>query len=90
MARALRPRSSVDYSEDSRNESVFTVESASKWREDTTRYMKIKVVDVHHLFPNTDLFNEARLLVIPHPITDWMLDGRKLAEEHRYKKIYIR
>ena len=65
MARALRPRSNVDYSDDSRNESVFTVESASKWKEDTTRYMKIKVVDVHPMFTDIDLPFEAEPLVIP-------------------------
>ena len=73
MSRALRPRSSIDYSSESRNDSVFTVESASKWKEDTTRYMKIKVVDVHEMFPPADLPNEAKLLVIP----EWV-DGEWL------------
>ncbi len=90
MAHSLRPHSSVDYGDDSRNESVFTVESASQWREDTTRYMKIKVVDAYHLFPDTDLFNEARLLVIPE-WTDgnWLrsIDIRKSKYDNRVKTL---
>jgi hypothetical protein len=80
----------IDYSDDSINESVFTVESASKWKEDTTRYMKIKVVDVHSMFSDIDLSCEAELLVIPHPITDRMLDKRRMDEERRHKKFKIR
>ncbi len=64
MSRALRPRSSVDYSSESRHDSVFTVESASKWKEDTTRYMKMRVIDVGELFAHTDLPDEAESLVI--------------------------
>jgi hypothetical protein len=80
----------IDYSDDSRNESVFTIESASKRKEGTTRYMKIKVVDVHPMFSDIDLSCEAGLLVIPHPITDRMLDKRRMAEERRHKEIKIR
>ena len=70
MDRALRPRSNVDYSDDSRHESVFTVESASKWKEDN---MKIKVVDVHPMFSDIDLPCEAHSLVIPEWTNgDWL------------------
>jgi len=62
---SLRPRRSIDYSSESINESVFTVESASKWREDTTRYMKIRATDVQELFPREDLPGEAEPLVMP-------------------------
>ena len=65
MSRVLRSRTSVDYSIESKDESVFTVESASKWIKDTTKYMNIKVTDVHEMFPRTNLPNQARSLIIP-------------------------
>lgn len=73
MDRELRPRRSVDYSDDSRNESVFTVESASKWKEDTTRYMRVKVVDVRYMFTDSNLTSEAESLVIAEWTNgDWL------------------
>ena len=57
-----RPSSSTSYSAD---ESVYTVGSASKWREDTTQHMRIKVVDVQDMFPSINLPSEAMSLVIP-------------------------
>lgn len=90
MARALRPRPNIDYSDDSRNESVFTVESASKWKEDTTRYMKIKVVDVHPMFSDIDLSCEAGLLVIPEWTNgEWLrsIDIRKSKYDNRVKTL---
>ena len=105
MARALRPRSNVDYSDDSKNESVFTVESASKWKEDTTRYMKIKVVDVHPfrrdsgqkpregqepMFPDIDLSDEARSMVIPEWTDgDWLrrIDIKESKYDNRVKTL---
>lgn len=90
MARALRLRSDVNYSNYSINESVFTVESASKWKEDTTRYMKIKVVDVHYMFSDIDLSCEAKLLVIPE-WTDgnWLrnIDIRKSKYDNKVKTL---
>ena len=90
MARALRPRSNIDYSDDSRNESVFTVDSASKWKEDTTRYMKIKVVDVHSMFSDIDLSCEARSLVIPEWADgDWLrsVDVKNLKYGNRIRTL---
>ena len=65
MSRSLRPRSSVDYSSEGKSESAFTVNSASKWKEDTTRYMKIKTVDVERMFLSMELPDEAKPIVIP-------------------------
>ena len=62
MELRTRPSGSTSGSID---ESVYTVGSASKWREDTTRYMRIKVVDTQDMFPSIDLPNEATSLVIP-------------------------
>ena len=108
MARAPRPRSNVDYSDDpvggaqdtsSKGESVFTVESASKWKEDTTRYMKIKVVDVHPfrrgsgqepMFPDIDLSDEAKLMVIPEWTDgDWLrrIDIKESKYDNRVKTL---
>jgi len=90
MARALRLRSNVNYSDDSINESVFTVESASKWKEDTTRYMKIRVVDVHSMFSDIDLSCEAELLVIPEWTEgDWLksIDIKKSKYDNKVKTL---
>lgn len=73
MSKVLRPRSTVDYSSGSQNDSVFTVESASRWRADTTAYMKIKVEDVPDMFTNVSLPDEAKPLVIPEWTNgDWL------------------
>jgi hypothetical protein len=73
MSATLRPRRSIDYSSESRNESVFTVESASKWIGDTTRYMKIRVVDVQNMSSLGNLPDEAKSLVIPEWINgEWL------------------
>ena len=74
MSRALRLRSSVDYSSESRDDSVFTVESASRWKEDTTRYMKIKVVDVKKMFLEAGKIScEAQSLIVPEWINgEWL------------------
>lgn len=88
MARALRPRSNIDYSDDSRDESVFTVESASKWKEDTTRYMNIKVVDMLPMFSDIDLSCEAQSLVMPEWTDgDWLrsIDIRRSKYDNRVK-----
>jgi hypothetical protein len=73
MSRALRPRSDVDYSSDSKNESVFTVESASKWKKDTSNYMKIRVTDDVLPELNEDMSNDAKNLIIPEWINgEWL------------------
>ncbi len=58
MERTLRPRSNVNYTNDSQD----TVGSASKWKEDTTR---IRVDDVQEMFPCADLPADTKSLVIP-------------------------
>lgn len=75
MSRNLRPRSDIDYSSESQNESVFTVDSASQWKPATTKYMNIRVTDVQELFPKKDLPNEAKPLMI----VEWT-DGRWLRD----------
>ena len=75
MSRTLRPRSDIDYSSESQNESVFTVDSASQWKPATTKYMNIRVTDVQELFPKKDLPNEAKPLMI----VEWT-DGRWLRD----------
>ena len=83
MSRLLRSRSSVDYSSEGANQSVFTVESASKWKEDTTRYMKIRVVDVDKMFNFTDLPDEAKPIIIPEwKNGDWLRNVNIKASHH--------
>jgi hypothetical protein len=66
MSRTLRPRSGIDYSSEGRDGSVFTVESASRWRAETSRYMGIRVNDVVDMFPRgLDLPDEAESLIMP-------------------------
>lgn len=87
MSRTLRPRSRVDYSSESINESVFTVESASKWKEDTTRYMKIKVVDVQQLFSHTYLPDEAKPIIIPEWTEGIWLKNVNIKTSHYNNKV---
>ena len=63
----LRSRShSSTRTESHPSESAFTVGSANKWTQYTTRYLNIKVTDVDELFPGQeDLCNKAKKLIIP-------------------------
>lgn len=86
MLRTLRNRSSVDYSSESKNESVYAVESASKWKQDTTQYMNIKVKDVQEMFPQTDLPGEANSLILPEWTDgDWLRGVNLLTSHHDNK-----
>lgn len=90
MPRTLRPRSSVDYGSEGKSDSIFAVESASRWKEDTTRYMRIRVVDVHEMFAPIDLPNEANLLVIPEWVSGkWLknLDIKTLQYDNKVKTL---
>ena len=81
MPPVLRPRppESPNYSSEGISESAFTVESASRWKKNTTQYMRIKVIDVDidEMFPGTrtDLPDEGKSLIIPEWTNgDWLQD----------------
>jgi hypothetical protein len=65
----LRHRSgSIDYSNDSRTDTVFTVdsiESASKWGDSTAKHLNVLVNDVSDMFSDCVLNDEAVQLTIP-------------------------
>lgn len=65
MSRLLRRRSSIDYNSEGASSSALTVESASKWKEDTVSHMNIKVMDSDTMFPNVDLPSIAQSILIP-------------------------
>lgn len=68
----LRPRSSGNASID---ESVYTVESASKWDDSTTGHMNIAVKDVIDMFTRMDLPAEAERVVLPEwKDSKWLID----------------
>jgi hypothetical protein len=70
----LRARSNIDYSSEGKSEAALTVESASKWGDDTPKVLNIEVKDAHEMFPKgLNLPSEATLLVIP----EW-INGRWL------------
>jgi hypothetical protein len=89
MSKALRPCSDIDYSSESRNESVFTIESASKWRKGTSQYMKIRVTDVHEIFPKegSDILDDAKPLVISEWINGEWLKNVNVRTSHYSNKI---
>ena len=77
----LRHRSgSVDYSNDSRTDTVFTVgsiDSASKWGDSTVKHLNILVKDVSEMFSDCTLNDEAMQLTIP----EWKNGNWLLAED---------
>ena len=77
----LRHRSgSIDYSNDSRTDTVFTVgsiESASKWGDSTVKHLNILVKDVSEMFSDCTLNDEAMQLTIP----EWKNGNWLLAED---------
>jgi hypothetical protein len=77
----LRHRSgSIDYSNDSRTDTVFTVgsiESASKWGDSTVKHLNILVKDVSEMFLDCTLNDEAMQLTIP----EWKNGNWLLAED---------
>jgi len=89
MSKALRPCSDIDYSSESINESVFTIESASKWRKGTSQYMKIRVTDVHEIFPKegSDILDDAKPLVISEWINGEWLKNVNVRTSHYSNKI---
>ena len=77
----MRHRSgSTDYSNDSRTDTVFTVdsiESASKWNNSTVKHLNVLVKDVSEMFSDCTLNDEAVQLAIP----EWKNGNWLLAEE---------
>lgn len=77
----MRHRSgSIDYSNDSRTDTVFTVdsiESASKWNDSTVKHLNVLVNDVSEMFSDCTLNDEAVQLAIP----EWKNGNWLLAEE---------
>ena len=77
----LRHRSgSIDYSNDSRTGTVFTVdsiESASKWDDSTVKHLNVLVEDVSEMFSDCTLNDEAAQLTIP----EWKSGNWLLAED---------
>lgn len=59
----LKPRRSNSVSID--DESIYSVESASRWHVDTTKHMNIIVKDLMDMFPHMDLPARARIMIIP-------------------------
>lgn len=71
---------SLGYSNDSRTDTVFTVdsvESASKWGDSTVKQLNIIVQDVSEMLPDCTLNDEAVQLTIP----EWKNGNWLLAEE---------
>ncbi len=77
----LRHRSgSLNYSNDSRTDTVFTtvdsIDSASKWGESTVKHLNVLVKDVSEMFSDCTLNDEAVQLTIP----EWKNGNWLLAE----------
>lgn len=77
----LRHRSgSLNYSNDSRTDTVFTVdsiESTSKWGDSTVKHLNVLVTDVSEMFLDCTLNDEAVQLTIP----EWKNGNWLLAED---------
>lgn len=83
----LRPLPNVDYNSESKSDTVYTVGSASKWEENTSNYMNIKVNDVQGMFPEgLDLPDEAKLLMVPEWTNEeWLTNVNIKALRHDNK-----
>lgn len=74
----LRHRSgSFNYSSDSRNDTLFTVnsiESASKWGYSTVQHLNVRVTDMPTMFSNCTLNDEAVQLTLPEWVSgNWLM-----------------
>ena len=90
----LRTRSSsVNYSDESREESHFSIRSTSNWEDFEIKHFRIMVVDVQDMFPRLDLPSEAQSLVIPEWNDDsWLLkaDIKSLPCDNKVKTIIVK
>lgn len=86
-----RTRYDIDYSSEGKSETALTVESASKWGDNTSKVMNIEVNDAHEMFPKElDLPSEAKPLVIPEWINGgWLtnIDIKTLTYDNKVKTL---